>query len=125
MEMAVRLNQRAFAHAKRLIEQGLVVQDEPDAWNHHRPTAQRENRFFEEIGLHRYRVWFLGYDEDEDEDSQTRYRFPVGDFERVHRCAVFSVEARAGQYRYADVQEAAAHLRALLDAIAARPAEQA
>ncbi|MFF4302252.1 hypothetical protein [Streptomyces sp. NPDC001601] len=38
-----------------------------------------------------------------------------GDFERVHRCGVLSVEVRAGQQTYADIGNTAAHLRGLLD----------
>ncbi|MEA2662188.1 MAG: hypothetical protein QOH08_1760, partial [Chloroflexota bacterium] len=37
--MATRLNERAFTHAKALIEDGRFVDDERDAWSEHQPTA--------------------------------------------------------------------------------------
>jgi hypothetical protein len=45
------------------------------------------------------------------------YKFPYGDFERVHRCGVLSAESRAGQYDHEGVQQAAAHLHGMLDAL--------
>jgi hypothetical protein len=41
--MAVKLNERAFEHAKNLIEQGMFVFDEKDMWSEHQPSAQEEN----------------------------------------------------------------------------------
>jgi hypothetical protein len=48
-------------------------------------------------------------------DSTQRYKFPYGDFTKVHRCAVLSAESRAGQYRYADIEDAAARLHRMMD----------
>ncbi|MET8807826.1 hypothetical protein [Streptomyces sp. NPDC004546] len=49
------------------------------------------------------------------EETKGRYKFPYGVFERVHRCGVLSAEVRAGQQKYADIENAAAHLHGLLD----------
>jgi hypothetical protein len=43
--LAVKLNKRAFDHAKALIEEGKYVFDERDDWSEHKPTAQKENEF--------------------------------------------------------------------------------
>ena len=43
--MAVRLNQRAFDHAKWLIGERRFVLDDRDMWSEHQPSAQDENRF--------------------------------------------------------------------------------
>jgi len=114
--MAARLNQRAVEHAKRLIAEGQVVLDERDSWSEHQPSTQQENRFIEEHGLGEYGKWYLGIDEQEPEDTKGRFKFPYGDFERVHRCGVLSAEVRAGQYKYRDIESAAAHLHGMLDA---------
>jgi RNA polymerase sigma factor (sigma-70 family) len=37
------------------------------------------------------------------------------DFEAVHRCGVLAAESRAGQYKYSDIEVAAAHLHGMLD----------
>ena len=45
--MAVTLNKRALAHARRLITQGAVVRDERDDWSEHAPSAADENTFLD------------------------------------------------------------------------------
>jgi hypothetical protein len=57
----------------------------------------------------------LGIDEEHPEDTKGRYKFPFGDFKRVHRCAVLSAESRAGQYNHNDIELAAAHLDEMID----------
>ena len=117
--MAVKLNNQAFEHAKKLIEQGKFVFDEKDMWSEHQPSAQEENRYIAEHGFGEYGKWYLGIDDTEDEDNKGRYKFPYGDFEKVHRCGVLSAESRAGQYKYADIEGAAAHLHGMLDGVKA------
>jgi len=65
----------------------------------------------------------LGIDDEHDEPTKQRYKFPYGDFKKVHRCAVLSAESRAGQYKHFDIERAAAHLHGMIDAI--KPAERA
>jgi hypothetical protein len=113
--MAVRLNKRAFDHAKKLVEQGMVVLDERDDWSEHRPSAKEENVFLEEHGLAEYQLWYLGLDDEQAEENKGRYKFPYGDFEKVHRCGVLAAESRAGQNDYTDIERAAAHLYGMLD----------
>jgi hypothetical protein len=43
-------NQRAFEHPKMLVEKRKVVLDQRDGWSEHRPSAQDENRFIENMG---------------------------------------------------------------------------
>ena len=114
--MAVTLNERAFEHAKKLIAEGKCVLDERDLWSEHQPTTEQENRFIAEHGFGEYGKWYLGLDKQEPEDTKERYKFPYGDFKRVHRCGVLSAESRAGEYHYHDVEAAAAHLHSMLDA---------
>src|SRR6267378_4508028 len=95
--MTVHLHRSALTHARNLIRQGKVVRDERDAW--------RE-----------YGKWHLGVDDQENEETKARYRFPYGDFSKVHRCGVISAESRAGQYKYLDVERAATQLLRLIDA---------
>jgi hypothetical protein len=47
--------------------------------------------------------------------TKGRYKFPFGDFKKVHRCAVLSAESRAGQYKHYDIEQAAAHLHEMID----------
>ncbi|MBV8949775.1 MAG: hypothetical protein JOZ99_02790 [Actinobacteria bacterium] len=114
--MTVRLNDAAFEHAKALVDAGRCVLDERDAWSEHEPTAAQENEYIERHGWRDYARWYLGVDDEAAEDTKGRYKFPYGDFSRVHRCGVLSAESRAGQRKYLDIERAAAHLHGMLDA---------
>jgi hypothetical protein len=115
--MAARLNNQAFQHAQDLIRHEQVVLDERDMWSEHQPSAQKENEYIEQHGFAEYGKWYLGIDPDQDPDKKARYKFPYGDFERVHRCGVLSAEVRAGQRKYDDIESAAAHLHGMLEAL--------
>jgi len=115
--MATKVNASGYRHAQQLIEDGLYVLDDRDAWSEHRPSARQENAFIELRGIGGYRRWFLGIDDDEPEDRKARYKFPYGDFEKIHRCGVLSAESRAAQYKHVDIETAAAHLHGMLDAL--------
>ncbi|HET7644221.1 MAG TPA: hypothetical protein VFK40_11975 [Nitrososphaeraceae archaeon] len=43
--MTIKLNKRAFEHAKQLIEKGNYVFDEKDKWSEYKPSAQEENEY--------------------------------------------------------------------------------
>jgi hypothetical protein len=118
--MAVRLNRTGYEHARALIADGQFVADERDAWSEHQPTARQETEFLEKHGIGEYRRWYLGVDDEQPEDRKARYRFPYGDFVRVHRCGVLSAEVRAAQYDHEDIRAAAAHLHGMLDGATAR-----
>ena len=113
--MAVTLNNRSYEFAQRLIKEDRFVLDERDAWSEHRPSTRQENQFISEHGFDEYEKWYLGIDDEEAENTKGRYKFPYGDFERVHRCGVLTAESRAAQYKYFDIETAAAHLHGMLD----------
>jgi hypothetical protein len=115
--MAVKLNKKAYGYATELIGDGRVVLDERDAWSEHQPSADRENEFIRLHGFDEYGKWYLGVDEGEGEQTKGRYKFPYGDFEKVHRCGVLAAESRAGQYKYQDIENAAAHLHGMIEAL--------
>lgn len=118
--MAVKLNERGFDHAKRLIARGRYVIDDRDAWSEHQPSTQKQNEFIRQYGYAEYARWHLGIDEELDQDNKGRYKFPYGDFEKVHRCGVLAAESRAGQRKYYDIEIAVAHLHGMLDACKAK-----
>jgi hypothetical protein len=117
--MAVRLHESGFEYAKKLIGMGKAVHDERDAWSEHQPTAEEENRFITKHGFSEYGKWHLGIDDAEDAETKERYKFPYGDFENVHRCGVLAAESRAGQRKYLDIENAAAHIHGMLDSVVA------
>ena len=113
--MTVKLNERAFKHAKRLIEEGKFVDDEREAWSDHHSSTQIEEEFIEKNGLFEYGKWFLGVNAEYSEDGKRHYKFPYGNFETVHRCGILAAQSRASQDKYLDVENAAANLLALID----------
>jgi hypothetical protein len=116
--MAVRLNRSAGDYAQKLIDDGKFVADDRDDWSEHQPSADEENRFIEEHGWTEYGRWHLGIDDEMGKDTKGHYKFPYGDFEKVHRCGVLAAEVRAAQRDYTDIQLAAAHLHGAIDALA-------
>ena len=113
--MTIHLNKKALEHARKLVEQGKVVHDERDDWSEHAPSADDENRFIEKNGWGDYALWHLGEDPDKSEETKGRLSFPYGDFTKVHRCAVISLESRAAQNDHDDIAREAKRLLELID----------
>ncbi|MEN3378387.1 MAG: hypothetical protein V7604_3742 [Hyphomicrobiales bacterium] len=113
--MTVKLKRSGFEQAQKLIRERYCVLDVRDDWSDHRPARTAKNRFIEECGWAAFGKWHLGEDDEIAEHNKSRYKLPYGDFKNVHRCAVLSAEARAGRYKYAEIELAAAHLHSMLD----------
>jgi hypothetical protein len=113
--MAVKLNNRALDHAKHLVEQGRVAADERDDWSEHQPSTAKENEYLEKHGWDDYGKWYLGVDDEMDEDTKGHYKFPYGDFEKVHLCGVLAAESRAAQQDYDDIDRAVSHLHGMIE----------
>src|SRR5882724_2177813 len=118
---AVKVNIGALKYAKELIKQGRIVADGRGAWSEHHPSAVAENEFIRLHGFGEYAKWHLGIDDRYAENRKQRYKFPYGDFKNVHRCGVLAAQSRAGQYEYYDIENAAAQLKAMIDATKGRP----
>jgi len=107
---SIELNEIAFTFAMELIKQGEVIADGKGAWAKHRPSAHEENEFIRLHGFAQYAKWHLGIDRRFPENSKRRYKFPYGDFKKVHRCGLLAAKARARQYGYAEIDNAAEQL---------------
>lgn len=113
--MSVRLNKKALEQARKLVGQGKIVHDERDDWSEDAPSADDENRFIEKHGWDEYALWHLGEDPDASEETKGRFSFPYGDFAKVHRCAVISLESRAAQNDHDDIARETKRLLELID----------
>jgi hypothetical protein len=107
---SIKLNEDAFAFAARLIREGHVIADGKGAWSKHRPSVNEENEFIRLNGFGEYAKWHLGIDERFPEHTKRRYKFPYGDFKNVHRCGLLAARARARQYGYIEIENAAVEL---------------
>src|SRR5260370_16308657 len=98
--MTIKVNWRAVQHARSLIERRRVVLDDRDAWRAHRPTARQRDAYIRANGIRAYGTWFLAIDDQAPEGTKARHKFPYGDFQSVHRCAVLSPEHQPAQYTH-------------------------
>ena len=113
--MTVKLNKPALENARKLVRDGKVVRDERDAWSEDAPSAADENTFVDKNGWTEFSHWHLGIDDDKSDETKGRYEFPFGDFTKVHRCAVISLESRAAQYDHDEIAKAVKQLLELID----------
>ena len=113
--MTAKLSERSYAFAKDQISNGNVVLDQRDDWSEHQPSTRQENEFIEAHGWDEYANWHLAIDDEASEHTKARYKFPYGDFTRVHRCGLLAVESRAGRVHDRDIEDAAIRLRDLMD----------
>lgn len=111
----VSLNPANLDYARKLISEGHVVNDKHGVWSDHKPSAEDENEFIRQHGSEEYGRWYLGIDESHRSGSKACNKFPFGDFKNVHRCALIAVQNRARQYRYRDIETAAAELLELVE----------
>jgi hypothetical protein len=106
--MAIHLNQEAVEHAHNLVK-GRQYERESD-WSEAQPSAEVENNFIDENGWEAFAKWHLAYDTESSEETKSRYKFPFGDFSKLHRSALIAAKQRAGSEDYNDVQSAADRL---------------
>ncbi|MDP9273911.1 MAG: hypothetical protein M3O93_10390 [Chloroflexota bacterium] len=107
------LNERAVAHARRLIEARQYVLDSD--WGEVQPRADAENAFLETHSWDEYAKWHLGLTEGAADETKGRYAFVFGDFRRVHRTGIIACHYRAAEWRHKEIELAAHHLLQLLD----------
>jgi hypothetical protein len=107
------VNERAVAHARRLIEsRQYVLQSE---WGEVQPRADDENAFLESHSWDEYAEWHLGLTEGASEETKARYAFVFGDFRRIHRSGIIACHYRAAEWRHKEIELAAHGLLQLLD----------
>jgi hypothetical protein len=102
-------------HARSLIKSGKVVRDERDAWSEHQKAAKDETAWVKSHGWDEFAGWHLGVDRKVSDETKGRYSFPFGDYSKVHRCAVISLESRAAQHDHKDIAKAAKRLLTMID----------
>ena len=108
-----KVNRRAVAHAKELIDAGRFVADSD--WGESQPRADDENAFLERHSWDDYGAWHLGLTEGANDETKARHAFVFGDFERVHRSGVIACLFRAAEWRHKEVELAAHRLLQYLD----------
>lgn len=108
-----RLNRRAVAHAKQLIDAGRYVAESD--WGEVQPSPDDENAFLKGHSWADYALWHLGLTEGANDETKARYGFVFGDFKRVHRSGIIACQYRAAEWRHKEVELAAHRLLQYLD----------
>lgn len=108
-----KVNRRAVAHARKLIDAGRYVLDSD--WGEVQPDAKDENRFLKAHTWDEYGSWHLGLTQDAEDGTKARYAFVFGDFSRIHRTGLIACVYRASEWRHKDVELAAHRLLQRLD----------
>ena len=103
--MAVKVNDKAVEHAEKIIK-GRHYERDSD-WSEAQPSPEDENEFLDENGWEDFSSWYLAYDTDENKETKGRYKFPFGDFSKLHRSALIAAKQRAGSEDYGAVEKAA------------------
>ncbi len=107
------VNDRAVAHARRLIDARQYVLDSD--WGEVQPRAEDENKFLKTPSWEEYALWHLGLTEGAAEETKARYAFVFGDFRRVHRSGIIASHYRAAEWRHKEIELAAHDLLQYLD----------
>ena len=113
-----RVNKRAVAHARKLIEAHKYVLDSD--WGEAQPEADDENAYLKDHSWDEYAAWHLGLTEGATDGTKARYAFVFGDFRRIHRSGIIASHFRAAEWRHKEVELAAHELLQLIDKESAR-----
>ena len=108
------LNDRALAHARRLIAARQYVLNSD--WGESQPGADDENRFLDRHDWDAYAAWHLGLTVGAADGTKARYAFVFGDFRRIHRTGLIACVFRAAEWRHKAIELAAHDLLQELDA---------
>ena len=107
------LNERAVAHARRLIQARRYVLNSD--WGEVQPKADDENRYLKAHSWAEYDLWHLGLTEGAADETKARYAFVYGDFRRIHRTGIIACHYRAAEWRHKEIELAAHELLQLID----------
>ena len=107
------LNERAVAHARKLIAARQYVLDSD--WGEVAPTADDENAFLKTHSWEEYSAWHLGLTDGATDETKARHGFVFGDFRRVHRTGLIACVYRASEWRHKAIELAAHDLLQELD----------
>jgi hypothetical protein len=108
-----RVNRKAVAHARRLIDARQYVLNSD--WGEAQPRAVDENAFLRRHSWEDYAAWHLGLTEGAEDETKARYAFVFGDLRRVHRTGIIACHFRAAEWRHKEIELAAHNLLQYLD----------
>jgi isopenicillin N synthase-like dioxygenase len=112
--MASVLNKAAYDRAVAIIKKGLEIEHDMRNWHEVKPTPDEIARFLDTHTLEEYGSWFLGINTDADPKDKSKYEYPFGDLQVLHKSALVSAEKIATIKYHEDVKRAAHELLEML-----------
>jgi hypothetical protein len=107
------VNERAVAHARKLVEgRQYVVRSE---WGEVQPRAADQDAYLSSHTWGEYADWHLGLTDDARDETKARYAFVFGDFRRIHRSGLIACHYRAAEWDHKAIELAAHELLQLFD----------
>jgi hypothetical protein len=113
--MAIKLNQAGYDHAVAIIKNGLEVEQDTNNWDEIKATEDEIIRYLDSHTLSEYGEWFLGIDTEADPNDKSKYIYPFGDFNVLHKGALTLIEKEAARANHADIKKAVQQLLELVD----------
>lgn len=107
--MSITVNREALDFAKRLIDEGEYAIN--TQWSKNEPSPEQAAKYRDQNGAGELGKWYLAVDE----GDADQYKFPLGDFRKLHRSGVVAAKRQAEQNGYTDLAEAAEELIFLFD----------
>ncbi|MFA6065844.1 MAG: hypothetical protein WC707_01540 [Candidatus Babeliaceae bacterium] len=108
--MAIIINKNGYEHALSIINKGLEVDHSATNWEEVRPSRDEEVRFLNTHSLDEYGLWFLGLKTDADQKDISKFVYPFGDFNIVHKSALIAAEKNATQFGHEEIKAVAQKL---------------
>lgn len=111
--MAIQLNKQAFDNAAKIIKNKLEVEHQTD-WQEARPTPNDEVRYLDTHSLEEYGLWFLGINTQADPKSKSKFVYPYGDFNVLHKSALLASKKEAEKNKDHEIVKAIDQLLAMI-----------
>lgn len=112
--MAIILNKAAYEKAIAIIKKGLEIEHDIKNWHEVKPTPDEIARFLDTHSLDEYGTWFLGINTDADQKDKSKFEYPFGDLQVLHKSALIATEKIAALKNHEEIKTAVHNLLEML-----------
>lgn len=112
--MAIILNKAGYDRAVAILKKGLEIEHDMRNWHEVKPTPDEIARFLDTHTLDEYGSWFLGINTDADQKDKSKFDYPFGDLQVLHKSALIAAEKIATIKHHEDIKKAVHDLLEML-----------
>jgi len=113
--MAIELNKAGYERAITMIKDELEVEHDSGNWDEVAPTENDMIRYLNTHSLAEYGAWFLGVDTDADAHDKSKFLYPFGDFNVLHKSALLLIQKDAEHHHHSEVAAAVKRLLEMIE----------